>query len=232
MYNNVGNKIMGLAQVLCWLGIIASIAMGVLLITIPDAMVLDFTYRMRLRLPFSVTEVPVIAGIVVMVVGSLISWLSSWLLFGFGQMVRDAHIIANNASSPMRLRPLTALTADRPAPAPLAATPPPAPAPAAPAAPAAAPAPEVAGVAPLAQPAPAASPAPDAVPLLTKAKAKGNAREILAMLEEELANDTDEESLDLLLAVRRAAFQERTQGNWKAEALEALRRFYSAGNGA
>lgn len=228
MYNNVGNKIMGLAQVLCWLGILGSIALGVVLIAIPDRAVTDFGYR--LQLPFSLSGMPVVAGILVIVMGSLFSWLNSLLMYGFGQLVRDAHTIATTALTPVRPRPLSApLTMDRPAPAPAVATPPPVPAPAAPTAAAA---PSAAEAAPLAQPAPGATAAPDAVPLLTKAKAMGSAREILAMLEEELANDTDEEALDLLLAVRRAAFLERSQGNWKAEALEALRRFYSNGTGA
>lgn len=70
MFNDVGKTIKGLASVLTWLGIIASfIAFLILLSTDEDL---------------------IGVAVIVFIVGSLVSWLSSLTLYGFGELVDNS----------------------------------------------------------------------------------------------------------------------------------------------
>ena len=64
MFDNIGSKIKTLAQVICWIGIIASVIIGFVL------MVQD--------------EDTVFIGILTMIIGSLGSWVGSFMTYGFG----------------------------------------------------------------------------------------------------------------------------------------------------
>lgn len=66
MFDNIGGKIKGLAKVLCWLGIIASIIVGAIMCTDEDA---------------------ALFGILYILIGSLLSWIGSFLLYGFGELI-------------------------------------------------------------------------------------------------------------------------------------------------
>lgn len=74
MFDNVGSKIKGLASFFCWGGIIASIIGGIILIGLDEDLIF--------------------AGIAVIVIGSLLSWVSSFVLYGFGELVANSAIIA------------------------------------------------------------------------------------------------------------------------------------------
>ncbi len=74
MFDNVGSKIKGLASFFCWGGIIASIIGGIILIGLDENLVF--------------------AGFAVIVIGSLLSWVSSFVLYGFGELVANSAIIA------------------------------------------------------------------------------------------------------------------------------------------
>lgn len=75
MYENIGKKIKGLAIVICILEIFASILYSVILMG--DTFVIGF---------------------IMMFVGPLISWASSWLLYGFGELIDKICDIAKNIS--------------------------------------------------------------------------------------------------------------------------------------
>lgn len=74
MFDNVGSKIKALASFFCWGGIIASIIGGIILIGLDEDLIF--------------------AGIAVIVIGSLLSWVSSFVLYGFGELVVNSAIIA------------------------------------------------------------------------------------------------------------------------------------------
>lgn len=74
MFDNVGSKIKALASFFCWGGIIASIIGGIILIGLDEDLIF--------------------AGIAVIVIGSLLSWISSFVLYGFGELVVNSAIIA------------------------------------------------------------------------------------------------------------------------------------------
>lgn len=75
MFDNIGGKIKAVAQVVTWLGIIASVIGGIAIMV-------------SLESPM---------GVLVMVGGSLISWLSSLALYGFGQLIENTDIIAGRS---------------------------------------------------------------------------------------------------------------------------------------
>ena len=66
MFDNIGGKIKGLALNICWLGIIASLVDGIRIISIEDS----WGY-----------------GIVIAIVGSVLSWISSFFMYGFGELI-------------------------------------------------------------------------------------------------------------------------------------------------
>lgn len=76
MYNNIGGKIKMLARVLAWIGIIACFIIGIVLI--------------------SNDEDTVFIGFLTMILGSLVSWVSSFVLYGFGELVENSDILVSN----------------------------------------------------------------------------------------------------------------------------------------
>lgn len=79
MYNNIGGKIKGLTKTIAVLGALAPIVIG-------------------LGLMFS-DENLFLVGLLVIAVGCLISWISSWLLYGFGELIENTALIARNTQA-------------------------------------------------------------------------------------------------------------------------------------
>ncbi len=75
MFRNIGGKIKTLAQIITWLGIIASVLGGFIVAAIDDDLIA--------------------VGLLIVVVGSLASWISSFLLYGYGQLIQNTDIIAS-----------------------------------------------------------------------------------------------------------------------------------------
>lgn len=73
MFDNMGRKIKILAMGICWVGIISSLVVGVIL--------------------FLGHETLTVPGIIVMVVGPISSWVGSFVLYGFGQLVENSDIL-------------------------------------------------------------------------------------------------------------------------------------------
>ena len=73
-YENIGDKIKGLAQTTFFVEAIAAVITGIALIVTDEDLI--------------------IYGLLVMVVGPIVAWVSSWLLFGFGQLIENSDIIA------------------------------------------------------------------------------------------------------------------------------------------
>jgi len=75
MFDNVGNKIKDVAELFCWLGILCSILLGLGLI-----------------LSLNVSIIGIFIGIVVIIVGSFMSWVGSLITYGIGEMVQNSCI--------------------------------------------------------------------------------------------------------------------------------------------
>jgi hypothetical protein len=72
-YDNIGRKIKGAAEFIFILEAIVTIIVGIAL--------------MILELPF--------LGILLMVLGPVLAWISSWLMYGFGQLIENSDIIVS-----------------------------------------------------------------------------------------------------------------------------------------
>lgn len=83
MFDNVGDKIKGVAKVFCWLGIIVSVLVGIVL------MMVGVNTRNG--------EMTFIVGIVITVVGSLLSWIGSLITYGIGELVQNSCILTELA---------------------------------------------------------------------------------------------------------------------------------------
>lgn len=74
MFQNIGGKIKLVVKFFCWIGIITSIILGIVIMN-------------------GRSEFAGIMGAVVAIVGSLLSWLGSILIYGFGQLVENSDIL-------------------------------------------------------------------------------------------------------------------------------------------
>lgn len=76
MYDNIGGKIKGLAATVATIASIGAVIMGI------------------------ITMVPggrmIVIGLLIMIIGMLIAWISSWLLYGFGQIIDTLDRIEKN----------------------------------------------------------------------------------------------------------------------------------------
>lgn len=84
MFNNIGNKLMAVAKVFCWIGIIASIILGIVLIGAGTSNNSYSYYGSSI----SSTNATV-SGITIIIVGCIGSWIASLLIYGFGQLIED-----------------------------------------------------------------------------------------------------------------------------------------------
>lgn len=78
MFENIGSKIKTAAKVVCWIGIIASIITGIVLIA-QDS---DTAF----------------IGFLVMILGSIGSWVGSFITYGFGQLVENSDILVKQGN--------------------------------------------------------------------------------------------------------------------------------------
>lgn len=84
MYNNIGKKIQGLAVITFIVEAIASFIGGIIIIAIAS----DSYY---------VDEIGIVIGVMVMFVGPLIFWVLSFFLYGFGELIENSRIVAENS---------------------------------------------------------------------------------------------------------------------------------------
>lgn len=73
MFENIGGKIKMVAAAVCWIGIIAFVILGVAIMSASDDAILP--------------------GFLVMILGSLFSWIGSFMTYGFGQLIQNSDII-------------------------------------------------------------------------------------------------------------------------------------------
>ena len=79
MFENIGEKIKGLAKVICVIGIVFSVIYGL------DIMMEGKDF--------------VMTGLITAIVGSVISWISSFFTYGFGTLISNSEKIARNIES-------------------------------------------------------------------------------------------------------------------------------------
>lgn len=85
MFTNIGKKIMGLAKFVCWLGIILSVLLGILIIVTGQS---SFTVN-----GVTTSAPSVLVGVLVIVIGVIASWISSWMTYGFGRLIDNTEAL-------------------------------------------------------------------------------------------------------------------------------------------
>ena len=86
MFDNIGGKIKTVAATIAWLGIIGSIIIGIIIIAEAN----DSYYP---------SAMGTLGGWLVMIVGSLSSWVSSFTLYGLGQLIENTDTISSEMES-------------------------------------------------------------------------------------------------------------------------------------
>ncbi len=90
MFNNIGHKIKTLAKVLCWVGIVFSVIVGIAIMTTGNgSLTINGT-------PAAVS--PAVIGIIYMVIGCVASWIASFFAYGFGQLIENSDEIKKNTA--------------------------------------------------------------------------------------------------------------------------------------
>lgn len=72
MFDNIGGKIKRIAQIICVVGIVASVVLGIAMLAILSFQIEGF-----------------LAGLVIAAVGSASSWLMSAVAYGFGELIEE-----------------------------------------------------------------------------------------------------------------------------------------------
>ena len=75
MYDNIGGKIKGLAKTMFIVEAIGAVIMGIVLLATDDDLIF--------------------AGLLTLFCGPIIAWVSSWVLYAFGELVEDIHAMRN-----------------------------------------------------------------------------------------------------------------------------------------
>lgn len=83
MFTNIGSKIKGLATFVCWAGIVLSVIGGISTISIGSRGYYGGS--------------GVLPGLIMIVIGSIASWLGSLVLYGFGQLVEDVSVLRSRS---------------------------------------------------------------------------------------------------------------------------------------
>ena len=100
MFSRIGKKIMKLAKVICWFGIVCSVLLGASVIAIgfmpAETAVITETAQMSKAATLAELNkgMLVALGVFVAAVGSLGSWIGSWLLYAFGDMAENLRKMA------------------------------------------------------------------------------------------------------------------------------------------
>lgn len=76
MFGNIGSKIKSLAKIVCWIGIVVFTILGLV----------------------SIGDTPVL-GLLIVILGSLCSWIGSFFVYGFGELIEKTTEIAENTRS-------------------------------------------------------------------------------------------------------------------------------------
>ena len=115
MFNNIGRKIRVLAMVLCWIGIIAFVITGIAMLVNAGNLEKELkeaekayrnsysSYSSYRTTTASATQSSISAirttAWCIIILGPLFSWIGSFLLYGFGELVeKTAHIDATVSS--------------------------------------------------------------------------------------------------------------------------------------
>ncbi len=89
MFKNISGKIKTLAQTICWIGIIISVIVGLYI----------FITTIIKSNNAAIIVTGSLTGILYLIIGPILSWVGSFLMYGFGELIEKTCKIAQNTSS-------------------------------------------------------------------------------------------------------------------------------------
>ncbi|MBE5777932.1 MAG: hypothetical protein E7331_01225 [Clostridiales bacterium] len=99
MWNNIGGKIKTLSKVICWIGIIVSIILALIIWIGGSESSRPYDYYGNNRYSYSYrSSAPssFLSGLIVLVVGCLGSWIGAFFSYGFGELIESTVATAEN----------------------------------------------------------------------------------------------------------------------------------------
>lgn len=84
MFDNIGGKIKMLAKVVCWIGIIVSAVIAIIM----------FANAVKYS-----NDIYTLLGLAYIILGTLLSWIGSFFTYGFGELIEKTTEIANNTGN-------------------------------------------------------------------------------------------------------------------------------------
>ena len=85
MFDNIGGKIKKLAKILCWVGIVLSVLVGLITVIAAGAA--------------NASASAVFGALLGTAVGVLASWIGSFFTYGFGQLVENSDKLVKKSES-------------------------------------------------------------------------------------------------------------------------------------
>ncbi|MDL2319144.1 hypothetical protein LJC74_08765 [Eubacteriales bacterium OttesenSCG-928-A19] len=96
MHRNIGGKIKTFANVIMWIGIIASVVIGIAVMYGGTRMINSYSNGYYHS---GGSGQAILAGIVIIVIGILISWIGSFSLYGYGELIESTQEIRERVAS-------------------------------------------------------------------------------------------------------------------------------------
>ena len=90
MFNHIGRKIKGLAKFICWLGIILSVLVGIIMILGGSNVDVSGVEGAE-----ALQSLGWVGGVLFIIIGCLVSWIGSFFTYGFGQLIENTDKMAN-----------------------------------------------------------------------------------------------------------------------------------------
>jgi len=90
MFNHIGRKIKGLAKFICWLGIILSVLVGIIMIVGGSNVDVSGVEGAE-----ALQSLGWVGGVLFIIIGCLASWIGSFFTYGFGQLIENTDKMAN-----------------------------------------------------------------------------------------------------------------------------------------
>lgn len=97
MFNNIGSKIMKLAKVICWIGIIVSVISGAIMIVGGASLMSNSSYGSYG--PSGSPVSTIVVGVCTIIFGCLFSWIGSFFTYGFGRLIENTDILRDKAQN-------------------------------------------------------------------------------------------------------------------------------------
>ena len=94
MFKNIGKKIKVFAKVICWIGIILSVISGIILI-VAGVNNNDIRTIINGTVQYMDSTMLIVLGVVVLILGPIVSWIGSFMTYGFGEIVDNTQAIKN-----------------------------------------------------------------------------------------------------------------------------------------